>query len=160
MFLYSAIHRLICLAGGTSWSSSGGGIPAARRSLCINKTKTKFVVNNTKAAKALNTMRGEGDPQVTDLVRDLGVDSACAKRRRVTQALKRFKVGRARNQKLHRLGTGGKAHRLYATSILTAEIYGHQGQGLSPKRLKVVRASISRHVGRSKWGSVDVTLDY
>ena len=127
--------------------------------LSINKTKTKFVVNNTKAAKALNTMRGEGDPQVTDLVRDLGVDSAGAKRRRVTQALKRFKMGRARNQKLHRLGTGGKAHRLYATSILTAEIYGHQGQGLSPKRLKVVRASISRHVGRSKWGSVDVTLD-
>ena len=42
--------------------------------LSINKTKTKFVVNNTKAAKALNNMRGEGDPQVTDLVRDLGVD--------------------------------------------------------------------------------------
>ncbi|CAE7504637.1 unnamed protein product [Symbiodinium sp. CCMP2592] len=127
--------------------------------LCINKTKTKFVVNSAKAAKALNSMRVEGDPQVADLVRDLGLDSAGAKRRRVTQALKRFKVGRARNQKLHQLGTGCKAHRLYATSILTAEIYGCQGQGLSPKRLKVVRASISRHVGRSKWGSVDVSLD-
>ncbi|CAE7355465.1 unnamed protein product, partial [Symbiodinium sp. KB8] len=43
--------------------------------LSINKTKTKFGVNNTKEAKALNNMRGEGDPQVTDLVRDLGVDS-------------------------------------------------------------------------------------
>ncbi|CAE7770088.1 unnamed protein product [Symbiodinium sp. CCMP2592] len=127
--------------------------------LRINKTKTKFVVNSAKAAKALNSMRVEGDPQVADLVRDLGLDSAGAKRRRVTHALKRFKVGRARNQKLHQLGTGCKAHRLYATSILTAEIYGCQGQGLSPKRLKVVRASISRHVGRSKWGSVDVSLD-
>ncbi|CAE7805903.1 pol [Symbiodinium sp. CCMP2592] len=127
--------------------------------LRINKTKTKFVVNSAKAAKALNSMRVEGDPQVADLVRDLGIDSAGAKRRRVRNALKRFKIGRARNQKLHQLGTGGKAHRLYATSILTAEIYGCQGQGLSPKRLKVVRASISRHVGRSKWGSVDVSLD-
>ena len=127
--------------------------------LQINKTKTKFVVNNAQAAKALNTMRGADDPEVTDLVRDLGVDSAGAKRRRVTHALKRFKVGRARNVKLHALATGGKAHRLYATSVLTAEIFGHQAQGLSPKRLKVIRASISRHVGRSRWGSVDVSLD-
>ena len=127
--------------------------------LQINKAKTKFVVNNAQAAKALNTMRGADDPEVTDLVRDLGVDSAGAKRRRVTHALKRFKVGRARNVKLHALATGGKAHRLYATSVLTAEIFGHQAQGLSPKRLKVIRASISRHVGRSRWGSVDVSLD-
>ena len=125
----------------------------------INKSKTKFIVNNAQAAKALNTMRGADDPEVTDLVRDLGVDSAGAKRRRVTHALKRFKVGRARNAKLHALTTGGKAHRLCATSVLTAEIFGHQAQGLSPKRLKVIRASISRHVGRSRWGSVDVSLD-
>ena len=104
-------------------------------------------------------MRGADDPEVTDLVRDLGVDSAGAKRRRVTHALKRFKVGRARNGKLHALATGGKAHRLYATSVLTAESFGHQAQGLSPKRLKVIRVSISRHVGRSRWGSVDVSLD-
>ena len=127
--------------------------------LRVNKTKTKFVVNNAKAAKALNRLRADDDPQVTDLVRDLGLDSAGAKRRRVSHALKRFKVGRVRNQKLHQLGTGGKAHRLYATSIIAAEIYGCQAQGLSPKRLKVVRAAISRHVGRSRWGSVDVSLD-
>ncbi|CAE7214837.1 unnamed protein product [Symbiodinium sp. CCMP2592] len=127
--------------------------------LRINKVKTKFVCNNAQATKALNSLRGDADPQVADLVRDLGVDSAGAKRRRLTQALKRFKVGRARNQKLHRLRTGGKAHRLYATSILKAETYGCQGQGISPKRLKVIRSSISRHVGRSKWGSVDVSLD-
>ena len=57
--------------------------------LRVNKTKTKFVVNNAKAAKALNRLRADDDPQVTDLVRDLGLDSAGAKRRRVSHALRR-----------------------------------------------------------------------
>ena len=40
--------------------------------LIINKSKTKFVVNNSKAAQALRSMSTDKDPQIAESVKDLG----------------------------------------------------------------------------------------
>ena len=47
----------------------------------LNMGKTKFVVNNAKSRKALSAMCGPNMPEVADLVKDLGLDKAGAKRR-------------------------------------------------------------------------------
>ena len=91
---------------------------------------------------------------VLQKLKDLGVDSAGANRRRVTTSLKLFTIDRARNLRLHRSKIGLQAKRLYTTSIFAAEVYGREpqeSQGIAPQK--------GRHVGRSKWGSVDLTLD-
>ena len=69
----------------------------------LNMGKTKFVVNNAKARKALRAMAGPNMPEVAELVKDLGLDSAGAKRRRITAALKRFSICLSRNSKLRNL---------------------------------------------------------
>ena len=61
----------------------------------LNMGKTKFVVNNAKSCKALRAM--------AELVKDLGLDSAGAKRRRVTTAMKRFRICLSRHSKLKSL---------------------------------------------------------
>ena len=126
----------------------------------LNMSKTKFVVNNAKSRKALQSMCGQNMPAVADLVKDLGLDSAGAKRRRVTTALKRFKICMSRNAKLRKFQLARrKRTRVFNASPMAAGLYGHQGQGVAPKRLKVVRAALARHAGRSQLGSTDVILD-
>ena len=126
----------------------------------LNMSKTKFVVNNAKSKKALKTLCGQGMPEVAELVKDLGLDSAGAKRRRVTTSLKRFRICVSRQAKLktYKMSRRQKT-KVFSASPLAAGLYGHQGQGVAPKRLKVVRAAISRHAGRSQLGSTDVVLD-
>ena len=126
----------------------------------LNMGKTKFVVNKAKASKALRAMAGPNMPEVAELVKDLGLDSAGAKRRRVTTALKRFRICLSRHSKLRSLKLSRRLRvRVFNASPLAAGLYGHQGQGVSPKRLKVVRAALARHAGRSQLGSTDVILD-
>ena len=128
--------------------------------LRLNTDKTKFVVNNAKAKKALVAMSGQRMPDVAELVKDLGLDSAGAKRRRVTTALKRFKVCLSRHGRLQQYKlTRRQKTRVFNASPMAAGLYGHQGQGVAPKRLQVVRAALARHAGRSQLGSTDVILD-
>ena len=105
-------------------------------------------------------MCGQGMPEVAELVKDLGLDSAGAKRRRVTTSLKRFRICVSRHAKLktYKLSRRQKT-KVFSASPLAAGLYGHQAQGVAPKRLKVVRAAIARHAGRSQLGSTDVILD-
>ena len=49
--------------------------------------------------------------------------------------------------------------RVLRTSPFAAALYGHEAQGIAPKRLKVFRASLSKQLGRAAVGSVDVILD-
>ena len=126
----------------------------------LNMSKTKFVVNNAKSKKALAAMCGQNMPEVAEMVKDLGLDSAGAKRRRVTTALKRFRVCLSRHGRLQQYKlTRRQKTRVFNASPLAAGLYGHQGQGVAPKRLKVVRAALARHAGRSQFGSTDVILD-
>ena len=41
----------------------------------------------------------------------------------------------------------------------TAAIFGHQGQGLAPKRMKVLRAMVGGHYGKKAFGSLDFVFD-
>ena len=43
--------------------------------------------------------------------------------------------------------------------VLTASLYGHQAQGIAPKRMKVVRRAMAKQLGRSAHGSTDTVLD-
>ena len=100
----------------------------------LNMGKTKFVVNKAKASKALRAMAGPNMPEVAELVKDLGLDSAGAKRRRVTTALKRFRICLSRHSKLRSLKLSRRLRaRVFNASPLAAGLYGHQGQGVSPK---------------------------
>ena len=126
----------------------------------LNMGKTKFVVNNAKSRKALRAMAGPNMPEVAELVKDLGLDSAGAKRRRVTTALKRFRICLSRHSKLRSFKLSRRLRtRVFNASPLAAGLYGHQGQGVAPNRLRVVRAALARHAGRSQFGSTDVILD-
>ena len=95
------------------------------------------------------------------MVKDLGVDSAGGRRRRITTQAKRFGSAARRNKRLHvlRLPRRPQRTRAYRASILTAAVWGHEGQGIAPKRLKIIRAALSRHAGRTVLGSVDVSFN-
>ena len=116
--------------------------------------KTKFVVNNAKSRKALRAMAGPNMPEVAELIKDLGLDSAGAKRR------KRFRICLSRHSKLRSFKLSRRLRtRVFNASPLAAGLCGHQGQGVAPNRLRVVRAALARHAGRSQFGSTDVILD-
>ena len=78
---------------------------------------------------------------ITDLAKDLGIDSDAGRRRRLATFLSRQKKASARNGRLHKLrAPGSKARvRLVRGSVLTSGLYGHQAQGVSPKHLKWCR---------------------
>ena len=130
--------------------------------LKVNVVKTHFTCSSAKAEKCLRQALKEGEPEVSSVVKDLGVDSAGGRRRRITTQSKRFNIAARRNKRLHvfRLPRRPQRTRVYRASILTAAIWGHEGQGVAPKRLKVIRAALSRHAGCTALGSVDVSFNW
>ncbi|CAE7809136.1 unnamed protein product [Symbiodinium sp. CCMP2592] len=52
----------------------------------VETTKTKFVAGTVRARAALNQLRRPGEPETADLVKDLGLDCAAGRRRRITTA--------------------------------------------------------------------------
>ena len=74
------------------------------------------------------------------LVKDLGVDSAVARRRRVATSNARLQKAMGRSRKLGRLKVPVRKKRaqVASTGVFTVATFGHQGQGLAPKRTKVL----------------------
>ena len=132
---------------------------AARLQLSIRKSA--FVCSDGSAEKELRIRRKVKEPQVQSLVKDLGADSSGGRRRRVKTSNSRIQKAVKRSAKLHRLGLGQKKHaiRAFKTSAFTAGTWGHQAQGLSPKRMKVVRGMAVSHSTRLALGSADVVFD-
>ena len=52
-----------------------------------------------------------------------------------------------------------KKAQVAATGVFTAATFGHQGQGISPKRMKVLRAIAGGHYGKLSFGSLDLVFD-
>ena len=52
-----------------------------------------------------------------------------------------------------------KRAQVAATGVGTAATFGHQGQGISPKRMKVLRAIAGGHFGKLSFGSLDLDFD-
>ena len=84
------------------------------------------------------------------LVKDLGVDSAGARRRRVATSNARLQKAMGRSRKLGRLKVPVRKKRaqVASTEVFTVATFGHQGQGLAPKRMKVLRVVPGVHFGK------------
>ena len=126
----------------------------------VSLEKTAFVASSAKAAKALQAIRVDSDPQIRTVARDLGVTSMGARRRVLGLAEHRRRKACKRSQKLNRLGIQTQAHRvrIVRASICAAGLWGHQAVGVSPKRRKWYRTLCAKHIGRQKLGSLDMTF--
>ena len=126
----------------------------------ISISKTCFVASSTEAAKALGKLLDESDPQVKTMNRDLGITSAGGRRRVLGLAEHRRKKAAGRSRKLKKLSVPGRAHRLriVRASLCSAGLWGHQAQGVSPKRRKFYRTLVAKHLGHQKLGCLDLTF--
>ena len=67
----------------------------------------------------------------------------------------------ARNSKLQKLAVPTRkiAVRVNRVGVQTTATWGHQAQGLAPKRMKVIRAAAGGHAFRQSLGSLDLVFD-
>ncbi|CAE7709065.1 unnamed protein product, partial [Symbiodinium necroappetens] len=129
--------------------------------LLISASKSAFVCTDRHTQHRLRQLLLPDDPPVLHLVKDLGVDSAGARRRRVATSNARISKASCRSGKLTRLRIPNpkKRAQIAATGVETAATFGHQGQGISPKRMKVLRAIAGGHYGKLSFGSLDLIFD-
>ena len=132
-----------------------------RAELQISTSKSAFVCTDRQTQTRVQQLLREGEPPVLHLVKDLGVDSAGARRRRVATSNDRLAKAKGRSGKLARLKVPSpkKRAQVAATGVFTAATFGHQGQGISPKRMKVLRAIAGGHFGKMAFGSLDLLFD-
>ena len=123
--------------------------------------KTFFLASTAKAARALNQLRQEGDPEVKQSGLDLGMATSAGRARTFAGQRKRLAKAGKRLQKLRSLKVPvtRKKVRVYSASIVAAGIWGHQSQGISPKVQKTLRMQAGNMVHLQKLGSVDIVLD-
>ena len=95
------------------------------------------------------------------MAKDLGVDNSGGRRRRTKQSRTRLDKAAARNFKLQKLAVPTKkiAVRVNRVGVQTAATWGHQAQGLAPKRMKIIRAAAGGHASRQALGSLDLVFD-
>ena len=136
-----------------------GLLPASE--LLLNVKKSAFTCSDPKAAAALKKLLGADDPKVCGVVKDLGVDNSGARRRRIKQSKARLDKAAARNSKLQKLAVPTRkiAVRVNRVGVQTTATWGHQAQGLAPKRMKVIRAAAGGHAFRQSLGSLDLVFD-
>ena len=85
--------------------------------------------------KRLQQLLRPGEPSVLGLVKDLGVDSAGARRRRVATSNARLQKAMGRSRKLGRLKVPVRKKRdqVASTELFTVATFGHQGKDLPRK---------------------------
>ena len=129
--------------------------------LLLNFKKSAFTCSDPKAAAALKKLLEDGDPKVCGVAKDLGVDNSGGRRRRAKQSRTRLDKAAARNFKLQKLAVPTKkiAVRVNRVGVQTAATWGHQAQGLAPKRMKIIRAAAGGHASRQALGSLDLVFD-
>ena len=130
--------------------------------LTLSSSKSAFVCTDKDTQKRLQQLLRPGEPPVLGLVKDLGVDSAGARRRRVATSNARLQEAMGRSRKLGRLKVSVRKKRaqVASTQFFTVAAFGHQGQGLAPKRMKVLRAVAGVHFGKFSFGCLDLIFDF
>ena len=129
--------------------------------LPISTEKSAWVCSSRAVEKKLAAQLGPEDPKIQSCWRDLGVDSAGGKTRRVTIHTQRFVKAAARSKKLSQLTTSGRARSKAAKAgVEAAAAYGHQAVGLASKRMAFLRQLTAVHNGRMRCGSTEIVLDY
>ena len=141
--LYRGLHQHLVAAGAQ-----------------VSISKTCFVASSAEAGKAISKLLGPSDPQVKPMNRDLGITSAGGRRRVLGLATHRRMKASGRAKKLNKLAIPSRAHRIriVRASLCSAGLWGHQAQGVSPKRRKFYRTLVAKHLGRHKLGSLDLTF--
>ncbi|CAE7580166.1 unnamed protein product, partial [Symbiodinium sp. KB8] len=128
--------------------------------LPISVSKSAWVCSSRAMEKKLAEHLGPEDPKIQSCWRDLGIDSAGGKRRRVTIHKQRFSKAANRSRKLTQLRVQGPARGKAAKAgVESAAAYGHQAVGLAPQRMKFLRQLAAGHNGRLTNGSTEVVLD-
>ena len=128
--------------------------------LPLSTGKSVWICSNTRAEKELNKLLQEGDPQVQSLAKDLGVDSAWGRRRRLATHKARFRKGQQRQKRLVQLAPAQSAKtKACKQSVFGAALYGHMAMGLAPKRLKWVRHQHAAVLGRMTLGSTEAVIE-
>ncbi|CAE7295568.1 unnamed protein product [Symbiodinium natans] len=126
----------------------------------ISSKKTGFVASSTQASKHLRGLLLPHEPQVYDVMRDLGVDSTGGRKRRLVTSATRAKKAHARQSKLSRLGPPPSTKlRVVKAAITSVALWGHPSVGVSPKRMKWLRTVVGKHLGKYKLGSLETILD-
>ena len=129
--------------------------------LPISIEKSAWVCSSRAVEKKLAAQLGPEDPKIRSCWRDLGVDSAGGKTRRVTIHRQRFVKAAARSKKLSQLKTSGRVRtRAAKAGVEAAAAYGHRAVGLATKRMAFLRQLTAVHNGRMKGGSTEIVLDY
>ena len=123
--------------------------------LQLSSSKTGFLTSTAECKRALSLFRRDEQPEVHELLKDLGLDSSGGRRRRIV--LK----GRGRQAKLLHLKLRSRPVRIriWKTSVYAAAGYGLEAQGIAPQRLRTLRHQLARHGGLQKGGSVDIVYD-
>ena len=130
------------------------------QSLPISIEKSAWVCSSRAVEKKLAAQLGPEDPKIQSCWRDLGVDSAGGKMRRVTIHRQRFAKAKARSKKLSQLTSAGLARGKAARAgVEAAAAYGHQAVGLASKRMAFLRQLTAVHNGRMRNGSSEIVLD-
>ena len=75
--------------------------------LQVSHSKTKFLCSDAATSKALRGLREDSDPSITDLAKDLAIDSNAGRRRRLATFLSRLKKASSRNGQLRKLRVPG-----------------------------------------------------
>ena len=133
-----------------TWCGNESSASWMTPSFLLGTGKSVWICSNTRAEKELNKLLQEGDPQVQSLAKDLGVDSAWGRRRRLATHKARFRKGQQRQKRLVQLAPAQSAKtKACKQSVFGAALYGHMAMGLAPKRLKWVRHQHAAVLGRN-----------
>ena len=129
--------------------------------LTMNVKKTGFVCSTALVEKHLKEKLQPHEPQPMQLMRDLGVDSQGARKRRIRQVQARFRRARARKAQLRklRIPQARQKLRLYRGGIHPCAVWGVEAQGLAPRYRTELRVAFGRHLQWQRGGNLDIVFD-
>lgn len=129
--------------------------------LKLSVKKTGFITSNVQAKRLLQRQLPRNGPMVHDVTKDLGVDCAAGRLRRIQTMKARRSKANKKTKKLHTLKIPQRAVRLkiYKGSIQAGISWGHQALGLAPQHRQRIRTTMARQMGLQRTGNADIVYD-
>ena len=102
----------------------------------LSNKKTGFIASSVEAKRMLQGQLPQGGPVVHDVMRDLGVDCAAGRLRRIMTMRGRRKKAGNKTRKMNTLKIPQRAVRLKLSkgSVQVGVSWGHQAMGLAPQK--------------------------
>ena len=129
--------------------------------LLVNSQKTAFIVTDKHIHRELSKLLGPQDPPIQSVMRDLGIDHAASRRRRITTLQQRFRKNKQRRIKLRSLKLPNLRTRLrlHRGGVQPVAFWGFEGQGLAPRYRLALRQGLATHLGLHQGGLQDIIYD-